>query len=535
MKHSIDGNLFRSLLESGANNLSNHFEEIDALNVFPVPDGDTGTNMNMTFTSGVADCLKTKSDHVGDLAKILSKGLLMGARGNSGVILSQIFRGFAQAVEGKGSISVSDLAQALDNGAKVAYKAVMRPVEGTILTVIRESSANGLKYLDEHPDIDLYGFMVNYLQFAKKSLANTPNLLPVLKEVGVVDSGGAGLVTIIEGFLSALDGKVISLARDTTKVVHNAANLESEEFGYCTEFIVQLTDNTLKSFKEDVLRDTLSKLGESIVVVQDEDIVKVHIHTLKPGDVLNKAQKYGEFLKLKIENMSVQHENIVNEHQPKKKYALVGVASGDGLSTAFKELRCEYIITGGQTMNPSTEDFVAMIKKANAENVIVLPNNSNIIMAAKQAAEAFEDSNVVVLETKTIPQGLNACIMFNPESGLQDNIEEMQAAVNKTVSGAVTYAIKDTSYNGLQINENDYIGILDKNIVVSNPDKLETIWRLLDAMITKKHEILTIIAGEDSSQDELTQITDYVEEEFSVEVEVIKGDQPVYSYLFGVE
>ncbi len=534
---NINGILFKSMLESGSNNLMNQFAYIDSLNVFPVPDGDTGTNMSLTFSAGVADALKANSDTVGDIAKALSKGLLMGARGNSGVILSQIFRGVYQAIDTNETINPLQLANAFVNGSRVAYKAVMRPVEGTILTVIREASDYTFLHISNQPDATLVDVMEKLVEEAKISLDGTPELLPVLKEVGVVDSGGAGLLVILEGMLSVLKGKSIALL-DVSKQTStmSASNMESDEFGYCTEFIIRLNEESIRSFSESTLRDTLSKLGDSIVVVQDEDIVKVHIHTLTPGDALNAGQVYGEFAKLKIENMQEQHENIISDtttNEPSE-YALIAVAAGEGLSDMFKELRVSHIISGGQTMNPSTEDFVEAIKNANAKQVYILPNNSNIILAAQQAAQVMEEYNVSVIPSKSIPQGLCACMMFNPEVDAQTNVNEMSNALTSVKTGQVTYAIKDTTFEGMEIKANDYMGIFEKDIVVSLSDKQKTVFQLLDAMMDEESEIVTLIAGEDTSEDEMNAVVEYIEEK-GVEVELTEGNQPVYSYIIGVE
>lgn len=538
----IKGSDFKGMLISGANLLSNNHQMIDALNVFPVPDGDTGTNMNLTFTSGVKEVRDSKKESVGDLAKILSKGLLMGARGNSGVILSQIFRGFSQAVDGQETIDALTFAKAFVKGSEIAYKAVMRPVEGTILTVIRESSKATLKFVEKKKIKNIIEVMENLVNEAKISLEKTPELLPVLKEVGVVDSGGTGLVTIFEGFLAFLHGTPVE-ATDAIQVENTtASSLESEEFGYCTEFILKLNDDSLKTFNEDVLRAALAQIGNSLVVVQDEDIVKVHVHTLTPGEALNLGQKYGEFLKLKIENMSVQHEHLVEDGKApdqkpaeEKDYALIAVAAGDGLCEYFKELRVDYIISGGQTMNPSTEDFVEACTKLNAKNYILLPNNSNIVMAANQAAQVLEDKNIHVIPTKTIPQGIAACIMFNPEVDIEHNLSEMKEAVANIKSGQVTYAIKDTTYEGLTINENDFMGIFEKEIVVAEPNMLSVVKNLLDKMINEDSEIVTLIVGEGTSEEDADEIEDYIEEKYDLEVEVIEGNQPVYSFFIGVE
>lgn len=541
---TINGSLFKDMLASGANNLSNKFSEIDALNVFPVPDGDTGTNMSLTFNAGVKDALACSSDDVCEIAKVLSKGLLMGARGNSGVITSQIFRGLYQGVDGMKEINGFQLANALVQGSRVAYKAVMRPVEGTILTVVREAADYTYAYATSTQDVTVTQVMEKMVQEAKESLERTPELLPVLKEVGVVDSGGAGLVTIFEGFLSALNGNVIQKEEVSETSEGVQSSLESEEFGYCTEFIIRLSEREMKNFKEESLRDSLASIGNSIVCVQDDDIVKVHVHTLTPGDALNMGQRYGEFVKLKVENMQEQHENIMlnatvekapAKEMPKSKYAIITVAAGDGLKEMFTELRADYVISGGQTMNPSTEDFVQAIEKVNAEHIFILPNNSNIVLAAQQAASVCEDQHIEVIPTKTIPQGLSACIMFNPEVDFDMNLSEMTDAIALVKTGQVTYAIKDTMFEGMEIREGDFMGILEKDIVVTNTDKFETTRQLIQSMIDDDSEIVTLIYGEDIKEDEAQEIATYIEDNYDVEVEVHNGEQPVYSFILGVE
>lgn len=540
----INGKLLKDMLASGANNLSNKFTEIDALNVFPVPDGDTGTNMSLTFNAGVKDALACTSDDVCDIAKVLSKGLLMGARGNSGVITSQIFRGLYQGVDGMKEINGFQLANALVMGSRVAYKAVMRPVEGTILTVVREAADYTYAYATSTQDVTCLQVMEKMLEEAKESLERTPDLLPVLKEVGVVDSGGAGLVTIFEGFVSALKGEVIERqeAQESKEVA--GAGMESEEFGYCTEFIIRLSEHGTRNFQEEALRDSLARIGNSIVCVRDDDIVKVHVHTLTPGDALNMGQRYGEFAKLKVENMQEQHENIMmnatveekpKEEKPKQKYAIITVAAGDGLKDMFKELRADYVISGGQTMNPSTEDFVQAIHQVNAENIFLLPNNSNIILAAQQAASVCEDLNVEVIPSKSIPQGLSACIMFNPDVDFDMNLAEMNDAISMVKTGQVTYAIKDTTFEGLDIKAGDYMGLKEKDIVVSLPDKMEVTRQLLDMMIDGESEIVTLVYGEDVNEEEANEIASYIEDKYDVEVELNNGMQPVYSFIIGVE
>ena len=536
----INGQLFKQMLQSGAANLSNHHAEIDALNVFPVPDGDTGTNMSMTFTSGVKDALAVCSDEIPVIAKALSKGLLMGARGNSGVITSQIFRGLYQSIDKKETLNAADLAAAFSKGSEVAYKAVMKPVEGTILTVIRESS-----YYAEHlvnpEEMEVEEWFRTFIEYAKESLNTTPDLLPVLKEVGVVDSGGAGLIVILEGMYSALLGNVIEAHETDSAASVAAMDVENEEFGYCTEFILRLNDHGMRAFTEDKLKRKLSQIGESIVVVQDEELVKVHVHTLTPGEALNLAQRYGEFVKLKIENMQEQHSTLQNEaaapaeEAPAKEYALIAVAAGDGLSNLFKEYRCDVVISGGQTMNPSTEDFVAAINKLNAKHILILPNNSNIILAAQQAAVVLDDRDIHVLPSKSIPQGLSACLMFNPEADVEGNLEEMTEAIKNVKTGQVTYAIKDTTYEGLEIKEGDYMGMFEKSIIVAVPNKMEAVKTLVDQMVDEDAEIVTLIAGEDATEEEVEELVAYIEDNYDAEVDLHRGDQPVYCFVLGVE
>lgn len=546
----INGKILKGMIFSGANNLNNQKNNIDALNVFPVPDGDTGTNMSMTFSNGLQEVKKLSDDNLSVVAKTLSRGLLMGARGNSGVILSQIFRGFYQSVDGKETVDAKDLAEAFNKGSQVAYKAVMRPVEGTILTVIRESAYYAGNYVETHPNCNIIEYFNILCKEAKISLDNTPELLPVLKEVGVVDSGATGLLTILEGFKLFLEGNPVEVQDVETTNEASQLEIENEGFGYCTEFILRLDEKSLKTFKEEKLRELMGKLGDSLVVVQDEDLVKVHVHTLTPGEALNVAQRYGEFVKLKIENMQEQHNHIVNKDlkvenikeekaaidvMEEKDYAIIAVAAGDGLVDLFKEYRVDKVISGGQTMNPSTEDFTDAIKAINAKQIFILPNNSNIILAAKQAASIMEDLNIHVFETKSIPQGLSACLMFNPEATPEENIDEMLNAINHVKTGQVTYAIKDTSFDGIQISSGDYMGIKEKEIVVSVKDKIEATKALLNSMIDENSEIVTIIYGEDVSEDEINSISSYVEETFNIETDVQNGKQPVYSFIIGVE
>ncbi len=548
----LSGKLFKEMVLCGANTLHNNHPEIDALNVFPVPDGDTGTNMSLTFLAGAKEIENLDSNNIGEISKKLSKGLLMGARGDSGVILSQIFRGVAMALQGHEEADAVLWAQALENGAKVAYKAVMRPVEGTILTVIREAGDAVVKYAKEGMEIeDVFSYFVKE---AEISLEKTPELLPVLKEVGVVDSGGAGLLLVFTGFMAALAGERVDYVeiKSSSSAMDAVAEVEGGEegYGYCTEFILRLEPSLVNKFKEDQLKKELARIpGESIVVVQDEDIVKVHVHTLKPGNALNIAQRFGEFVKLKIENMQEQADTIQNNTksivgvddntkpvQEAKETAIISVCAGDGLKDAFLELHCDYVVSGGQTMNPSAEDMVQAIKNLNAKNVIILPNNSNIVMTAQQTATILEDEvNVIVIPTKTIPQGLSACIMFNPDAALDDNVAEMNEAIKNVKTGQVTFAIKDTVIDGVEIKANDYMALVEKDIVACKDNKLKALKVVLESLIDDDSELVTLIYGEDVNDEDIEEIESFIEDNFEVELEVINGKQPVYSFIIGVE
>lgn len=541
----INSQLLKDMLTSGMNNLANHSAEIDALNVFPVPDGDTGTNMNLTFSNGVKEALKEDADTVGKICKTLSRGLLMGARGNSGVITSQIFRGFYQAVEDLDEIDAMQLANALVNGSRVAYRAVMRPVEGTILTVVREAADYTYAYTVTEEIEDCVQVLQKMVDEANASLERTPELLPVLEEVGVVDSGGKGLCVILEGFLSALQGNVIA-ASDVAEVNEHAQTKVQggeEEFGFCTEFILRLNENGIRHFSEEQFKEELATIGNSIVCVQDDDLVKVHVHTLEPKTAIKMGKRQGRFVKLKVENMQEQHDNILEkeeaapvvskrEHQ---KYAIITVAPGAGVDQMFKELRADIVIGGGQTMNPSTEDFVSAVNQLDAEHILILPNNSNIVLAAQQAQSVCEDQDIHVLPTKTIPQGLSACVMFNPEVELEENLAEMQEAIDHVKSGEVTYAIKDTTYEGLEIKKDEYMGIFGKDIVVSCPDCLEASKALVDKMVDEDSELVTLIYGKEATKEQAQALADYIEETSDAEVEIYDGKQPVYSFILGVE
>lgn len=538
----INGILFKQMLESGMNNLSNHSAEIDALNVFPVPDGDTGTNMHLTVSNGVKEALKTNSDSVKDIAKTLSRGLLMGARGNSGVITSQIFRGIYQAVEDLDDMDASQLAHALVNGSRVAYRAVMRPVEGTILTVVREAADYTYAYTTTEDVTDCMDVMKKMVEEANASLQRTPELLPVLAEVGVVDSGGKGLCVILEGFLAAMEGHPVQLEGAKAAGESAQAKVEGgeEEYGFCTEFILKLSENGVRHFSETSFKDELATIGNSIVCVQDEDLVKVHVHTLEPFTAIKMGKRRGRFLKLKVENMQQQHDNILEkeEEQPaaeKKKYGIITVAPGSGIGDIFKELRADIVVGGGQTMNPSTEDFVEAIQKLNCDHIIILPNNSNIVMAANQAAQVCEDQDIHVLPAKTIPQGISACVMFNPEADIEENLSDMNEAIENVKSGEVTYAIKDTTYEGMDIKKDEFMGIFNRSIILSKPDCISATKALLDRMLDEDSELVTLIYGEDATLEQAQQMGEYIEQISDAEVEIYEGKQPVYPFIIGVE
>ena len=542
---SLNAQEFKKMLESGYANLSNNASYINTLNVFPVPDGDTGSNMSMTFENGFKEASKCNSDSIGEIAKALSRGLLMGARGNSGVITSQIFRGFYQTLEEKDEATVYEIADGFENGARVAYKAIMKPVEGTILTVIREASWYAKHDIEtKNPDMDLKEYFDLFVKYANESLERTPDLLPVLKEVGVVDSGGMGLVKILEGFKAYVDGSPIRITSDLAKVNQEAIlDFENDEFGYCTEFILRLSDEYKDIFNEDKLKKKLTDMGgESLVVVKDDNLVKVHVHTLTPGDALNIGQRYGDFIKLKIENMQEQHSHIVEAKKvplPKehKKYGIITVAAGEGLKTLFESLGADIVVSGGQTMNPSTQDFVEAINNLDhTDHIFIFPNNSNIILAANQAKDILNKKDITVINTVSIPEGISAIGMLDPEGEKQDNIESLKAVIANVTSASLTYAIKDTTFDNIEVKEGDYIAMANKKIISSSKDKLETIYKLLDYLFEiKDKELISIIAGDDYNKEEVDKLEEYINNNSELECQIIRGGQPVYSYLFGLE
>ncbi|MEO1769501.1 DAK2 domain-containing protein [Candidatus Enterococcus ferrettii] len=555
----ISASQFQEMVEAGAKRLQANAEYVNSLNVFPVPDGDTGTNMNLSMTSGATAVVNSPSEKVGELANVLAKGLLMGARGNSGVILSQLFRGFSKEIPDVVTLNAQDLAKALVHGVETAYKAVMKPVEGTILTVAREAAKAGDRKAKQTDDvIEVLEAVVKY---GKRALDKTPEMLPVLKEVGVVDSGGQGLLFIYEGFLSALNGEYFSdesyepspaemdemVNAEHHRSIQGHMATEDIKFGYCTEIMVQLGQGpTVDSeFDYDTFRNYLDGIGDSLLVVNDDEIVKVHVHTEHPGEVMNYGQKFGSLVKIKVDNMRVQHENILEHDEQvaefegtmteRKPYAVIAISAGEGVKNLFESLGVSYVISGGQTMNPSTEDILKAVKEVNADQVIVLPNNKNIFMAADQAAEVA-DIPVAVVPSKTISQGMTAMLAFNEEQSLEDNKKAMTDILDSVISGQITNAIRDTSIDGVEIHEGDYLGMIDGKIVLSEPDLYQTTLDTLKQMITADIEIITIIYGEEGTKVQAQQLAEAIEAmDDDLEVEIHEGNQPVYPYLLSAE
>lgn len=547
---TIDKETWVNMVTMGANFLAQQREAINNLNVFPVPDGDTGTNMNLSMSSGLNEMNKLSSDALTDYVHAFSKGLLMGARGNSGVILSQLFRGFSQFQYETNEINLKDFANALSKGVEIAYQSVTNPQEGTILTVAKDM-AN--KALEEAKKSDQFiPFMEEIVKEGKRSLERTPELLTILKEVGVVDSGGKGLVVIYEGFLAALKGEkidaplevdvAVQMEQEVEKAHQTALSAESIQYGYCTEFFVKLNTN---DFDEAQFRQQLSEYGDSLLVASSDELVKIHIHTEQPGVVLTLAQQYGELVNIDIENMREQHRFIVEKESEKEaetdadasagKYAIITVAQGDGLKKMLKSIGATFIIDGGQTMNPSTEDFLRTIDAVKSEHIIILPNNKNILLAANQAKQLTE-KDVSVIPTKTIPQGIQALLEFNEEYDRETNVENMTEAAKDVKTGLVTYATRDTKVDGLEVKQNDFIGLNDETILVADKSKLNALKSLVEKLIDEDDELVTIFAGEDVNDVEMDEVEQFFEMSFpDVEVEVHEGNQPIYSFIVMVE
>ncbi|HCY6881870.1 TPA: fatty acid kinase catalytic subunit FakA [Staphylococcus aureus] len=548
MISKINGKLFADMIIQGAQNLSNNADLVDSLNVYPVPDGDTGTNMNLTMTSGREEVENNLSKNIGELGKTFSKGLLMGARGNSGVILSQLFRGFCKNIESESEINSKLLAESFQAGVETAYKAVMKPVEGTILTVAKDAAQAAIEKANSTEDcIELMEYIIVK---ANESLENTPNLLAVLKEVGVVDSGGKGLLCVYEGFLKALKGekveaKVAKLDKDEfvhdEHDFHGVINTEDIIYGYCTEMMVRFGKNK-KAFDEQEFRQDMSQFGDSLLVINDEEIVKVHVHTEYPGKVFNYGQQYGELIKLKVENMREQHREVIRKEQhtakPKMETvetAIITISMGEGISEIFKSMGATHIISGGQTMNPSTEDIVKVIEQSKCKRAIILPNNKNILMASEQAA-SIVDAEAVVIPTKSIPQGISALFQYDVDATLEENKAQMADSVNNVKSGSLTYAVRDTKIDGVEIKKDAFMGLIEDKIVSSKSDQLTTVTELLNEMLAEDSEILTVIIGQDAEQAVTDNMINWIEERYAdVEVEVHEGGQPIYQYFFSVE
>lgn len=568
MAQQIDAFVFTQMIRAGAERLSGNVDSVNALNVFPVPDGDTGTNMNLTLTSGLKELEKKAaagSDHVGQLAEAFSKGLLMGARGNSGVILSQLFRGFGKGVAQEEKLTPRQFAEGLKRGVETAYKAVIKPVEGTVLTVAREAADKGMVRARKTDDVAVV--MKAVLEEARLSLDKTPKLLPVLAQAGVVDAGGQGLLLIYEGFLAVLMGEEISYSvtesiqtpdLDTLAKIAHAQHAQAHfdtseiEHGYCTEFMVKLDGEKLENhpFEEEAFRTAMGQFGDSLLVVADDDLVKVHIHAEHPGDTLTFAQQYGELTGIKIENMREQHTAILEREmlpqqaapvtapkppQEKKPHGIVSVAVGDGVAQIFASLAVDEVIQGGQTMNPSTEELMEAVKRIYADHVFILPNNKNIILTAEQVADLVEVP-VTVLPTRTIPQGLAALLAFNPEAPVEENRERMMESIRGVRSGEVTYAVRDSQYDGGTIEEGDYLGILEGKIQTVGKALIDTSQQLLTGMLAEGADVVTILYGEEATDEQVKALTDFLEQEFpDVEYEVHDGGQPLYFFLFSVE
>ena len=547
----IDSKKFRDMVRVATHRLGRNAEFINSLNVFPVPDGDTGTNMNLTIESGAKAVAQNTSNSVGDLTESLAKGMLMGARGNSGVISSQLFRGVYKATQGMKTLNAQELANAFSNGVATAYKAVMKPVEGTILTVARVGAQEGANKANETDDVE--EVMKAIVEGAKKALKTTPDLLPVLKQVGVVDSGGQGLLFIYEGFLEGLLGEEFAdryqpdegEMDEMINAMHHQSvqsQLSTQDIanGYCTEIMVDLTADVpnKKTFNLDEFRDHLSKLGDSLLAVSDDEVAKVHVHTEHPAAIFAYGSQFGQLGKINIDNMRIQHETIVNsseENQESVDFAVIAVASGNGIRKLFESEGVNRIISGGQTMNPSTQDIIDAIKKSGAKKAIVMPNNGNIIMAAKQAAEV-SDIPVGIVPTKTISQGLTAMLSFDPDDSLDDNVANMTDALDTVVSGEVTKANRDTTINDIEIHQNDFLGIVDGDIKVANTDLITATSTMIEKMLDEDAEIITVMYGRDSNKKEAQELVDAVKKKHDdLEFEIHDGGQPVYNFLISVE
>ncbi|WP_294350739.1 DAK2 domain-containing protein [uncultured Clostridium sp.] len=541
---SINGRDFYNMVVNASNRLSEESEFVNALNVFPVPDGDTGTNMSMTFKAAVKEIENMNSTSIGEISKALAKGALMGARGNSGVILSQILRGISKGLSGLEEADAGQMIAALKEGSDSAYKAVMRPTEGTILSVVRATAEAGLA----SENTDIASLMDEVTKAAKVMLDKTPDLLPALKKAKVVDSGGMGLYIILQGMTDALTQGIKAEIKDVKIAAGKVTGAQSTadvdiKFGYCTEFIILGDASKAEEFQKEI-----APLGDSMIVVGYEDVIKTHIHTNDPGLVLSKAVKLGELSKIKIDNMREEHRELLlteeeieeNTHSEDvameaKKYAFVTVAMGDGITNIFKDLGVDYVIEGGQTMNPSTQDMLECIDKLNADHIFILPNNKNIIMAATQAAEITE-KDVRVIPTKSIQQGITCVTMFNQEAEVDENEQELKEIMESVKTGSVTYAVRDTEIDGLEIKEGNILGLEEGKIKEVGEDKFEVTKKVLEALIDEDSELITVFYGKDITEDEANSFVEELEEKYDdLDVQCYRGNQPLYYFLLAVE
>ena len=561
---SINSKLLARMFLAGAKNLDSKKEWINELNVFPVPDGDTGTNMTMTIMSAVKEVSSLTNPTMAELAKAISSGSLRGARGNSGVILSQLFRGFCKVIKEYDEIDVTILCEACQKAVETAYKAVMKPKEGTILTVAKGAAEKALELSDDTEDV--VTFVEEVIKQAEYVLDQTPEMLPVLKQAGVVDSGGQGLVQVLKGAYDALIGKEIDYTIEGAPTGAAPAKISAEteaeiKFGYCTEFIIVL-NAPMSDNEEHAYKAFLESIGDSIVVVADDEIVKTHVHTNDPGLALQKALTFGSLSKIKIDNMREEHqEKLIKDSQklaaqqkaeeeayeaaqaeektnnmPAKEMGFVSVSIGEGMNEVFRGLGVDYLIEGGQTMNPSTEDMLNAIEHVNAKTVFILPNNKNIIMAANQAVDLVEDKQIIVIPTKTIPQGITALVNYIPDHSAEENKEQMMAEIENVKTGQVTYAVRDTEIDGKTIKQNDFMGIGDKSILSVGTDLRATTLEMVDAMVDEDSAIVSIYFGSDSDEDSANELAAAIEEKYpDVEVEVNDGGQPIYYYVISVE
>ena len=561
---SINSKLLARMFLAGAKNLDSKKDWINELNVFPVPDGDTGTNMTMTIMSAAKEVSSLTNPTMAELAKAISSGSLRGARGNSGVILSQLFRGFCKVIKEYDEIDVTILCEACQKAVETAYKAVMKPKEGTILTVAKGAAEKALELSDETEDV--VTFVEEVIKQAEYVLDQTPEMLPVLKQAGVVDSGGQGLVQVLKGAYDALIGKEIDYTIEGAPTGAAPAKISAEteaeiKFGYCTEFIIVL-NAPMSDNEEHAYKAFLESIGDSIVVVADDEIVKTHVHTNDPGLALQKALTFGSLSKIKIDNMREEHqEKLIKDSQklaaqqkaeeeayeaaqadektnnmPAKEMGFVSVSIGEGMNEVFRGLGVDYLIAGGQTMNPSTEDMLNAIEHVNAKTVFILPNNKNIIMAANQAVDLVEDKQIIVIPTKTIPQGITALVNYIPDHSAEENKEQMMAEIENVKTGQVTYAVRDTEIDGKTIKQNDFMGIGDKSILSVGTDLKATTLEMVDAMVDEDSAIVSIYFGSDSDEDSANELAAAIEEKYpDVEVEVNDGGQPIYYYVISVE